>query len=189
MTDVPRPRRSDAALNRQRVLDAAREAFAATGSETSMAEVARRSGVGPATLYRNFASRRALLESLLLDEVDAMCATAATIEGKGPGERLETWLRRFFVYVTTERPVVLDLLVLEEADTTGIKISTRERLITAGRPLIIAAQEAHDVRSDLGLEQVLDLVMAVAKITGPPQYRQPILDAALAGLHPSRPPS
>jgi AcrR family transcriptional regulator len=185
VTDVPRPRRADAALNRQRILDAAREAFAATGSETSMAEVARRSGVGPATVYRNFPSRPALLEALLLDEVDAMCATAATVEGDRPGERLETWLRRFFVYVTTERPVVLDLLVLEEADTTKAKISTRERLIDAGRPLIIAAQEAYDVRPDLDLEQVLDLVMAVAKIPGPPPYRQPILDAALAGLRPS----
>lgn len=185
MSDVPRPRRADATLNRQRILDAAREAFAATGSETSMAEVGRRSGVGPATLYRHFPSRQALLEALLLDEVDDLCATAATVEGRTAGERLETWLRRFFVYVTTERPVVLDLLVVEEADTREIKISTRERLITAGRPLIIAAQEAHDVRPDLDLEQVLDLVMAVAKIPGAPPYRQPIFDAALAGLRPS----
>jgi AcrR family transcriptional regulator len=35
-----------------------------------MAEIARRSGVGPATLYRNFATRHELLEALLADEVE-----------------------------------------------------------------------------------------------------------------------
>jgi AcrR family transcriptional regulator len=64
-----------------------------------MAEVARRSGVGPATLYRNFATRRDLLEALLVDEV---CAAAATVEGDSPEDRLTTWLRRFFSYVTTK---------------------------------------------------------------------------------------
>jgi AcrR family transcriptional regulator len=67
-----------------------------------MAEVARRSGVGPATLYRNFATRRDLLEALLVDEVDEVCAAAATVEGDSPEDRLTTWLRRFFSYVTTK---------------------------------------------------------------------------------------
>ena len=70
MTDHSPSRRSDAAFNRQRILEAARTAFAEAGEETSMAEIARRSGVGSATLYRNFATRRELLETLLVDEVD-----------------------------------------------------------------------------------------------------------------------
>src|ERR1700759_4958692 len=105
MTDHPPSKRADAARNRQRILDAARTAFAATGAETSMAEVARRSGVGSATLYRNFASRRELLEALLADEVAGVCAAAATAEGDSAGERFTAWLRRFFGYVTAKRPV------------------------------------------------------------------------------------
>jgi AcrR family transcriptional regulator len=182
LPDSARAKRADATLNRERILDAARAAFAATGAETSMAEVVRRSGLGAATLYRNFPSRQALLEALLFEEVDAMCATAATVEGDTPADRLENWLRRFFVYVTTERPVALDLLVLEETDTTELKVNTRQRLMAAGRPLLTAAQDAYEVRRDLDLEQILDLVMAIAKIGGAPQYKQPILDAALAGL-------
>ena len=116
MTDHPPSRRADAARNRQRILEAARTAFAATGAETSMAEIARRSGVGSATLYRNFATRRDLLEALLVDEVDEVCAAAATVEGDSPGDRLATWLRRFFHHVTTKRPFVLGLL--EHTDTT-----------------------------------------------------------------------
>ncbi len=185
MAEPSRAKRADATLNRERILDAARAAFASTGAETSMAEVVRRSGLGAATLYRNFPSRQALLEALLFDEVDAMCATAATVEGDSSGDRLENWLRRFFVYVTTERPVVLDLLVLEETDTAELKVNTRERLMVAGRPLLIAAQDAYEVRRQLDLEQILDLVMAIAKISGGPQYKQPILDAAFAGLRQS----
>src|SRR5579863_730305 len=84
MPDQSPPRRADAARNRQRILEAARIAFATAGAETSMAEIARRSGVGPGTLYRNFATRRELLEALLADEVDEVCAAAATVEGDRP---------------------------------------------------------------------------------------------------------
>jgi len=180
MTDHPPAKRADAVRNRQRILEAARTAFADTGPETSMAEVARRSGVGMATLYRNFASRRELLEALLVDEVDAVCAAAATVEGDSPGDRLMTWLRRFFQYVTTKRPVVIGLV--EDTDRTNPVFDTRGRMLAAGRPLLSAAQDAHQIASDLDLDQILDLVVAIAKIPGTPEYRQPILDAALAGL-------
>ncbi|HEX7308777.1 helix-turn-helix domain-containing protein [Lentzea sp.] len=180
MTDHPPARRADAARNRERILDAARAAFADLGPETSMAEVARRSGVGSATLYRNFATRHELLEALLVDEVDEVCAAASTVEGDTPADRLITWLRRFFRYVTTKRPVVLGLL--EHTDRTDPVFQSRGRMVAAGRPLLTAAQDAHQIADDLDLDQILDLVMAIAKITGTPQYRQPILDAALAGL-------
>lgn len=180
MTDHPPAKRADAARNRRRILDAARTAFAATGAETSMAEIARRSGVGPATLYRNFATRHELLEALLVDEVDEVCAAAATVEGDSPGERLMTWLRRFFQYITTKRPVVLGLL--EHTDRTDPVFDSRARLLAAGRPLFSTAQDAQQIADDLDLGQILDLVVAIAKIPGTPEYRQPIIDAALAGL-------
>ncbi|RAJ58777.1 TetR family transcriptional regulator [Streptomyces sp. Amel2xB2] len=181
MADPPPSKRADATRNRQRILEAARTAFAATGAETSMAEIARRSGVGSATLYRNFATRHELLEALLVDEVDEVCAAAAAVEGDSPGDRLTTWLQRFFQYVTTKRPVVLGLL--EHADRTDPVFQSRGRMLAAGEPLLSAAQDAHQIASDLDLDQILDLVVAIAKIPGTPEYRQPILDAALAGLH------
>lgn len=181
MTDHPPSRRADATRNRQRILEAARTAFAATGPETSMAEVARRSGLGSATLYRNFATRHELLEALLVDEVDEVCAAAATVEGDSPGARLTNWLRRFFQYVTTKRPIVLGLL--EHTDTTDPVFKSRDRMLAAGQPLLTAAQDAHQIADDLDLDQILDLVVAIAKIAGSLEYRQPILDAALAGLN------
>ena len=186
MTDRTRARRSDATANRERILDAARAAFGATGSETSMAEVVRRSRLGAGTIYRHFADRQALLEALLADEVDEMCAAAATVEGPAAADRLENWLRRFFRYVTVERPVVLDLLVLTGPDEARLRLETRERLVAAGRPLLLAAQQAHEVRAGLDAGQVLDLVMAIAKIRGPASYTGPLLDVALAGLRAGR---
>jgi AcrR family transcriptional regulator len=59
-----------------------------------MAEISRRAGVGMATLYRNFSSRRELLEALYIDEVDAVCRAAETIDGDTPGATLVAWLAR-----------------------------------------------------------------------------------------------
>lgn len=59
---------------------------------------------------------------------------------------------------------------------------SRARVMAAARPLLAAAQQAHEIREDLSLEQVLDLVVAVASIPGQPGYLDPIVQAALAGL-------
>ena len=56
------------------------------------------------------------------------------------------------------------------------------RVVAAGRPLLSAAQEAHKIRPDLTLEQVLDMIIAIAQVKGSPSYREPILRTALDGL-------
>src|SRR3954470_3287569 len=103
-------RRADAQRNRDKILAAAHAAFAEPGADVSMAEISRRAGVGMATLYRNFAGRRELLEALYADEVDALCEAAANVDGETPGARLERWLRRFFVYFTSKRHIASELL-------------------------------------------------------------------------------
>jgi hypothetical protein len=62
----------------------------------------------------------------------------------------------------------------------------RPRVLAAGRPLLEAAQNAHEARGDLTLAQILDTVVAIAKIPEDPGYLEPILDAALDGLRPAR---
>ena len=54
---LPHTLRSDALDNRERILDAARAVFAAEGLDVPMREIARRAGVGPATLYRHFPTK------------------------------------------------------------------------------------------------------------------------------------
>src|ERR1017187_10281374 len=91
-------RRAAAARNHDRILTAARPAFTAPDAEVSMAEIARRAGVGMATLYRNFPGRRELLEALYIDEVNAVCEAAETLEAETPGALLMAWLHRFFAF-------------------------------------------------------------------------------------------
>jgi len=182
---LPSPtRRADAAHNRAKILAAARSAFADPEADVSMAEISRRAGVGMATLYRNFPSRQELLEALFMDEVNAVCTAAETLDGETPGAVLIAWLHRFFAFVTSKRHIASALL--ERTDRSNpLFDNNRARVIAAGRPLLAAAQRAHEVRDDLSLEQVLDLVIAIAQIHGESDYLEPILRTALDGLRPS----
>ncbi|MEV8436055.1 helix-turn-helix domain-containing protein [Actinosynnema sp. NPDC051121] len=72
MTDrLPRTLRSDARDNRERLLDAARAVFATEGLNVPMREVARRAGVGPATLYRRFPTKEVLVTEAFTDQLRA----------------------------------------------------------------------------------------------------------------------
>src|SRR5262244_2639272 len=87
------PKRADARRNRERVLAAAREAFAEGGESTALEEIARRAGVGIGTLYRHFPNRQALLEALYIGEVEDVCRSAAELDGDAdPWTALNGWL-------------------------------------------------------------------------------------------------
>jgi AcrR family transcriptional regulator len=187
-TPQPTPRRVDAERNRERILTAARAAFADPEADVSMAEISRRAGVGSATLYRNFANRRELLEALYVDEIDAVCEAAATIDGGTPGALFTSWLRRFFTYFTSKRLVAAELLEPSGADDPVFGAGYA-RVLAAGRPLLLAARESGEIRGDLTLAQILDMVAAIAKIPGETDYREPILQAALDALSASCPPA
>ena len=184
MTPEPLPsptRRADAERNRAKILAVARTAFAQSDSEVSMAEISRRAGVGMATLYRNFPDRRELLEALYTDEVDAVCGATDTVVGETPGSVLIAWLHRFFAFSTSKRLIASELLT--HADSANpVFGESRARVLAAGRPLLAAAQRAQEVRGDLTLEQILDMIVAIAKIPGDSDYLAPILQTALDGF-------
>src|SRR5260370_21512500 len=103
-------RRADAERNRDKILAAARSAFADPEAEVSMAEISRRADVGMATLYRNFPGRRELLEALYTDEVNAVCKAAKAVDGETPGAVLTSWPHRFFPLATCQRHIASQLL-------------------------------------------------------------------------------
>jgi AcrR family transcriptional regulator len=77
-TAAGRMLRADAERNRERVLGAAREVFAEQGLEASTNEIARRAGVGVATLFRRFPTRDDLVGAVFADK---MSAYAAAVDG------------------------------------------------------------------------------------------------------------
>ena len=123
-------RRADAERNRDKILAAARTAFADPDVEVSMAEISRRAGVGMATLYRNFPGRQELLEALYTDEVDAVCKAAETIDGETPGAALVAWLHRFFAFTTSKRHIAAELLKQTDRSDPLFK-NNRTRVMTA----------------------------------------------------------
>lgn len=146
-----------------------------------MAEISRRAGVGMATLYRNFPGRRELLEALYIDEVNAICTAAEPLEGETPGAALLAWLDRVFAFFTSKRQVAAELLKHSGRGNPFFS-ENRDRVLAAGRPLLAAAQRSHEIREDLTLEQILDMIAAITTIHGDPTYLEPILQSTLDGL-------
>src|SRR3954451_23263873 len=134
-TLLTRPKRADARRNYEKVLAAAREAFAEGGESTALEEIARRAGVGIGPLYRHFPTRQALLEALYIDEVEEICRSAAELEGGDPWDALNRWFERFIGYIATKQPLAGELVKYVERDAERFRHS-RAALWAAGEPLL-----------------------------------------------------
>ena len=181
-TALARPKRADARRNYDKVLAAAREAFAEGGESTALEEIARRAGVGIGTLYRHFPNRHALLEALYIDEVEEVCRSAAQNGDADPWEALNGWLERFVAYLATKRALAHELLNYLDQDAPLFHTS-RASLYAAGEPLLKRAQDAGAVRPDVAIADVIQMVVGIAKVpTAAPAQTEHILRIALDGL-------
>lgn len=177
-----RPKRADARRNYDKVIAAARDAFAEGGAATSLEEIARRAEVGIGTLYRNFPNRQALLEAVYVDEVEDLCRTAAGLAELPPWEALVGWLHRFVAYLATKQALAQELLNYVERDA-DLFHSSRAALYAAGGPLLERAQQAGVVRADTDFSEVIQMVGGIAKIpSSAPGQIDHILEVALDGL-------
>jgi AcrR family transcriptional regulator len=180
---IQRPKRADARRNYEKVLTAAREAFAEGGESTALEEIARRAGVGIGTLYRHFPNRQALLEALYVGEVEEMCRSAAEqLDGSDPWEALNGWFERFIAYIGTKRALAAELQNYLDQDAPLFQ-TCRTSLFEAGEPLLTRAQEAGIVRKDVSIGEVIQMVVGIAKMpTTDPKQNEHILRIALDGL-------
>lgn len=177
-----RPKRADARRNYDKVLGAARTAFAEQGTRASLEDIARRAGVGIGTLYRHFPTRQDLLEAVYVDEVEALCQSAEDFAGLPPWEALVSWLNRFVCYVATKRALAEELVATVGMESDVFK-KCHDAIFSAGEPLLQRAQEAHAVRSDAAFGDVIRLVGGVTMIKGAHQDDiERILAIALDGL-------
>jgi len=182
-TLLERPKRADARRNYEKLLAAAREAFAEGGEATSLESIAERAGVGIGTLYRNFPNRQALIEALYVDEVEEVCRTAAELDGDtDPWQALSGWLERVVAYVATKQALVAELVNYLDKDADLFQ-TCRSSLFTAGEPLLQRAQDAGVVRSDVTIDEVIQLVVGIAKVpNADPAQTEHVLGVALDGL-------
>lgn len=176
------PKRADARRNYEKVLAAAREAFAEGGEATSLEEIARRAEVGIGTLYRHFPNRQALLEALYVKEVEELSRSAEQLDGGDPWEALNSWFERLIGYLATKRALAAELTNYLAPDAPLFQ-ACRASLFSAGEPLLKRAQEAGVVRGDVEFSDVLHMVAGISKLpTADPKQIEHILRVALDGL-------
>lgn len=155
-------RRRDAEENRARIVTAAREVFAADGFDAPLDAIARRAGVGRATLYRNFPDRYALGAAIFEDNLASLEALAR--KQKDDPDAFTTLLRAMVEQQTEVHALVPALLGAPSAPDIQALIRRVTRLISI--PLR-RARGAGLVRADLALSDVLDaLAMISAVVTG-----------------------
>lgn len=123
--------RADASRNRDRILDAARETFAARGIDVPMAAIARRAGVGVATLYRRFPTRESLITKVFAEQL-GHCASVVddALADPDPWRGFRTAVERicamqvadrgFTAAFLTEFPGALDLERVRARAESGI---------------------------------------------------------------------
>jgi len=85
--------RRDAAINRGRLVSAAEAVFAQHGPAATLEDVAKAAGVAPATLYRRFANKDALVQEVLHGFFQRLIDAAETAMTGPPEAGLEIFLR------------------------------------------------------------------------------------------------
>ncbi len=182
MKDEPastgRKPRADAARNRDRLLQAAREVFGTGRAEASLEAVARQAGVGIGTLYRHFPTREALFEAVYRHEVDQLAALAGTLAKEaGPVEALRQWLQAQVQLVATKKGMLAALALAAHAPADLYTYSF-ERLTAAIGTLLNRAVEAGELRSDVSAEEILRALIGMCYLHDKPGWQATVVRLA-----------
>lgn len=181
-----RPLRADARVNRKRILAAAGPLLVRDGAAASLEEIARRAGVGSATLHRHFPSRRALLEVVSLDQAVHLRDLAGSLAAEHPaGVALLEWLRAVGSDAAANRGLAVALAEETGPGPSNPLTGCREMVSAAGAVLVDAAVASGAVRPDVSISDLLTLINAVSLATGNDAARgRQLLDLALTGIRP-----
>jgi AcrR family transcriptional regulator len=169
-----RPMRADARRNRDALLTAAAELFAEQGVDVSLEEIARRACVGIGTLYRNFATRDALIADVYRREVEQLCGGVDELLVElPPADALEEWMRRFVSYVATKRGMASALKSVVGA--SELFAATRAQINDSMSRLVNAAVDAGTVRADANPDDVLRAMSGFCLISDQPGWQEQAL--------------
>ncbi len=173
----PRPLRSDASRNRERIVASARRLFAARGADVSVDEITREAGVGMGTLYRHFATKDELLDAVL---EDAYREWAAAVRDALADP--DAW-RGFCGYLEQALALHVANRALKDVATGSDGARPRADAVRAQvrplvRKLIARAQAQGSLRSDFVLEDMpllfwsCDRVIESTAVVAPEVWRR-----------------
>jgi AcrR family transcriptional regulator len=182
-----RPLRADAARNRKALLAVAADEFAERGPDTSVADIARRAGVGKGTVFRHFASKDDLIAEIVLDRITELNAVGERLlAAADPGAALLE-----FLTVAARQRQQRDLSFLQEAgELRADVIECRTRLYEIVAALVDRARAHGAVRDDVTGTDVVLLMCAPNHVTSylpdaSPDLWQRYLAIIFDGLRPA----
>lgn len=166
LTELIRPpMRVDARRNYEALLSAAGEIFSARGPDAPLDEIARRAGVGNATLYRHFPDRRDLLVAVCIEDLEALCALGDRLQREPNAlEALTRWLRAYTKHVGAKHGLAAAFATGRREDSEFVAVC-HAAILAVGSSLLERAQRANEIRSDVNAVELISLVNAIAITT------------------------
>ncbi|TDD50104.1 TetR/AcrR family transcriptional regulator [Saccharopolyspora elongata] len=181
--------RADARRNYARILAVAGEEVAAQGAGASLEQIARTAGVGSATVRRHFPTRRALLEAVSRERIEALRVRAQELTGEGDSrDALLEWLGEVVAYCVSARGLAAALAYDGAGADPAHENSCSAALEEAAGPLLSRAVQDGAVATDVTVADLITLIVGIALATE--HYPDPAAQAdrlfrlAMAGLIP-----
>ena len=155
--------RRDAERNRQKILAAAADVFAARGLEVTLDDIAREAGVGVGTVYRRFANREALIDALFetkIGEVEAMALEAAALED--PWDGLVAWVEAIAGLQGVDRG--LKAVLLSSVEGRERVEAATGRILPIVEGIVERAKRSGELRGDVELTDFPLLELMVGSV-------------------------
>lgn len=165
----PTSNRADARRNRAQILAAAQRAFAEHGTSVSLAEVARRAGVGAGTVHRHFPAKTDLVEAVVQQRIDRLTALAIGYrDAPDAGAAFIDFCAKVVIGAPRNK-AMCDVLESDDGWPRDLVRGAGERFRRALEALLVAAQREGSVRADLTMPDVVALFagcLAVQRSSG-----------------------
>jgi AcrR family transcriptional regulator len=177
--------RADAIRNREKLVEAAKQAFTEMGDEVSLDEIVRRAGVGIGTLYRHFPTRDAVVEAVYRRETGQLAdAAGSLLEKETPIEALRAWLGLFIDYMATKR-VIAPILASAPGGTVALYETSGSLLRATLTLLLERAIASGEVRPEIEPEDLMQALAGLAYGSSTPGWEartRRLIDVWIAGL-------
>lgn len=184
---MSQPVRSDAARNRQALIEVATRLFVSAGAdgEPSLRLIAREAGVGIGTLFRHFPTREALVEAVYQDQVRRLTEGADHLLAiHPPAQAMRRWMDLFSEWLAAKNGMLDTLRTMINNKQLG-SAHTRTELLAAIDKILSAGRSAGDISAHATCEDVasgLIGIFTVAPISSSSEQAARLLDIFMNGI-------
>ncbi len=169
-----RPQRADAKRNRERILESARDAFAAHGADTQMDEVARLARVGVGTVYRHFPTKESLLGELVRQQMERVGEnTRAALERDGEPFAVFADVLRENAGIASGNAAIQYAMLGAGEGVWEYAGEAQAELVGLTEKMIARAQRAGTMRADVS---ALDIPMLMCGVCATMTHTKPHFD-------------